>query len=258
MAGIPTDYSIIGTVLAIAVAIIVISGLALYIAFRVKETLRDEKGRGARAAKVGLLIGLLFLTGGVFYFFAAGFSAQQGTSSTGTTSASVSTTSSSSIQTSIFIPPGSSTTTSSNVSSTSISSIPFTSSATSPSSQGISMVVQCPSSGTSVRVGQTFNCTFTIYNVGSSTFQSATLTSSGGFSQFSFQSCSETSNGNPASCSVASSSEISVGTINPGTTVLNVAVVAPGTSGQKNCVITLAAPGMSSPYSVSFTIQVTH
>ncbi len=49
MASVPSDYTIIGTVLAISVAIILLSGLALYISFRLRETLHEEKGRGARA-----------------------------------------------------------------------------------------------------------------------------------------------------------------------------------------------------------------
>ena len=237
MAGIPSDYTIIGTVLAISVAIILISGLALYVSFRVKETLREEKGKGARAAKVGLLIGLLFLSGGVFYFFASGFNASSsnGTAQT-TTQSSVST---------------SSTLTTSSLSST-------TSTTSTSSGQSVSMTVQCPSSGGSVSAGATFTCTVTIYNLGSSTYQSATLVSSGAFTQFAFQSCSKTINGNPASCTVPSSTEIAVGDIGPGTTVLSLGVMAPSSAGQKSCSLTLASPGMAQTITQNFTIQVSN
>src|SRR5712692_5027198 len=238
MAGIPSDYTIIGTVLAISVAIILISGLALYVSFRVKETLREEKGKGARAAKVGLLIGLLFLSGGVFYFFASGFNANSSNGTTQTTTQS-------------------SVSTSSTLSTSSLSSTTTTSTSTS-SGGSVSMNVQCPSSGGSVTAGGTFTCTVTIYNLGSSTYQSGTLVSSGAFIQFGFQSCSKTINGNPASCSVPSSTEIAVGDIEPGTTVLTLGVMAPSSAGQKSCSLTLASPGMAQTITQSFTIQVSN
>lgn len=238
MAGVPSDYTIIGLVLAISVAIILLSGLALYISFRVRETLREEKGRGARAAKVGFLIGLLFLSGGVFYFFASGFNANAGSTST------VSLTTQSSISTS------SQSTTSQSTSSTSKTST------SSSGGQSVSMNVQCPTSGGSVIAGATFNCTVTIYNLGSPTYQSATLVSSGDFAQFAFQSCSKTINGNPASCTASSSTQIAVGDIAPGTTVLTLGVVAPSSNGQKSCTLTLASPGMAQTIMQTFTIQV--
>ncbi len=237
MVTVPSDYTIVGLVLAVSVAIILISGLALYVSFRVKETLREEKGKGAKAAKVGLLIGLLFLSGGAFYFFASGFNAGAGTGST-----QISTQSSAS---------NSSTQTTSSHSST-------TTSTSTSSAQGVSMNVQCPTSGGSVSTGGTFTCTITIYNLGSSTYQSATLVSSADFAQFSFQSCSKSINGNPASCTVASSTEISLGDIQPGTTILTLGVGAPSSSGQKSCAITLAFPGIAQPITTTFTIQVTN
>ncbi len=239
MAGVPSDYTIIGLVLAISVAIILLSGLALYISFRVRETLREEKGRGARAAKVGLLIGLLFLSGGVFYFFASGFNANAGNVST------TSFTTHSSVSTSTSL-----TTTSQSTTSTS------TTSTSSSGGQSVSMNVQCPTSGGSVKAGGTFSCTVTIYNLGSSTYQSATLVSSGDFTQFAFQSCSKTVNGNPASCSAASSTEIAVGDLAPGTTVLTIGAAAPSSNGQKICTLTLASPGIAQTIMQTFTIQV--
>lgn len=259
MVAVPSDYTIVGTVLALAVAILLLSGLALYVAFRVRETLRDERGGGARAAKVAFLIGLLFLSGGVFYFFASGFNATgtntsaQGTSSV-TTSYSVSSSVSGASTSSTTSSATSSGTSTSRSTSSSVSSQTSTTS-TSPV-QGVSMPAPtCPSR---VTAGSTFTCTIDIYDQGSTTFSSATMVSSGDLSKFSFLSCSESVNGGPATSVSTSSNTIAVGSIMPGTTVLTLTVQAPTQSGQSsNNVLTLNAPGLSQPISVTFSIQVT-
>jgi hypothetical protein len=64
------DTSIVGMVFALILFIIIFSAMTLYLAFRIKETFREEKRRGARVAKVAFMIGTLFLAGGIFYFFA--------------------------------------------------------------------------------------------------------------------------------------------------------------------------------------------
>jgi len=65
-----TDLSIIGIVFAIILFIIFFAAVILYLSFRIKETFREEKRRGMLAVKIGFLIGILFLAGGSFYFFA--------------------------------------------------------------------------------------------------------------------------------------------------------------------------------------------
>ncbi len=65
-----TDLSIIGIVFAIILFIIFFAAIILYLAFRIKETFREERKRGILAVKIGFLIGILFLAGGSFYFFA--------------------------------------------------------------------------------------------------------------------------------------------------------------------------------------------
>lgn len=240
MVTLPSDFTIVGTVLALAIAILLLSGLALYVAFRVRETLRDEKGGGARAAKVAFLIGLLFLSGGVFYFFASGFNVQGGNTSS-TLSTSASSTSSSGTLTSTS-------TTSTMTSQTSTSST--------TRAQGVSM--PAPSCPSRVTAGATFTCSIYIYNQGSTTFSSATIVSSGDFSKFSFLGCMESVNGGPATSVSTTGNSIAVGNLVPGTTVLTLTVQAPSQSGQySNSVLTLNAPGLSSPISVTFSIQVT-
>jgi hypothetical protein len=58
-------------VFALILVIIFFSAVALYLAFRIKETFRKETRKGVTIAKTGFLIGILFLAGGIFYFFAS-------------------------------------------------------------------------------------------------------------------------------------------------------------------------------------------
>jgi hypothetical protein len=64
------DLAIIGIVFALILAIIFFSAIVLYLSFRIKETFRKETRKGFTIVKVGFLIGILFLAGGIFYFFA--------------------------------------------------------------------------------------------------------------------------------------------------------------------------------------------
>ena len=64
------DLSIIGIIFAIILFIIFFAAVVLYLSFRIKETFREEKKRGFLVVKVAFLIGILFLAGGSFYFFA--------------------------------------------------------------------------------------------------------------------------------------------------------------------------------------------
>ena len=67
------DLAVIGIVFAIILLIIFFSAVVLYLSFRIKETFRKETRRGATVAKVAFLIGILFLAGSLFYFFANTF-----------------------------------------------------------------------------------------------------------------------------------------------------------------------------------------
>ncbi len=57
-------------VFAIILFIIFFSAIVLYLAYRIKETFRAETRRGITITKIVFLIGILFLAGGSFYFFA--------------------------------------------------------------------------------------------------------------------------------------------------------------------------------------------
>ncbi len=77
-----SPFSLVGVVLLIGLAVMALSGLGMYVAFRIRETLNDARGRGAKAAKLAFLIGLLFLSGTTFYLFATGIGTAKGPGST--------------------------------------------------------------------------------------------------------------------------------------------------------------------------------
>jgi len=64
------DLAVIGIVFALILLIIFFSAVVLYLSFRIKETFRKETRKGFTIVKIGFLIGILFLAGGIFYFFA--------------------------------------------------------------------------------------------------------------------------------------------------------------------------------------------
>lgn len=64
------DASLIGLVFSFILFIIFFSAIILYLAFRIKETFRSERKRSVLVIKIFFLVGVLFLAGGVFYFFA--------------------------------------------------------------------------------------------------------------------------------------------------------------------------------------------
>lgn len=253
MATVPSDYTIVGTVLAIAVAIILLSGLALYVAFRVRETLRDEKGRGARAAKVAFLIGLLFLSGGVFYFFASGFGAQNQATSQGTTSQSSSASSSATV-----LPTKSSVTSlatsSSTATLTTSTSVLTTTSTTTASAPGSPVTIQVTYPST-VSSGSGFYLQFTVYNSGSAPASGATLDLGSVIYTFTVVNATVC---NPQ-CAPApwSGSIVTVGTVNPGATVVNVGLRAPAQPTQFSGTTTLYYQGEPQPTSATITIRVT-
>lgn len=239
MAPAPSDFTLIGTVLAVSIAIILLSGLALYVAFRLRETLREERGGGARAAKVAFLIGLLFLSGGVFYFFASGFGAQGGNTLTSTTtSISVSTTTDTSTSSS------SSSSTSASTTST------FTTTASAPGSS-LQMTVSYP---TSVGVGAGFYIQFTVYNNGPSSIAGGSIDVGSLIYTFSITNATMC---NPQ-CSAAtwSGSLIDIGTVNPGATILTLGVKAPAQPAQYSGTATLYYQGVSQPTTVTIAIRV--
>ena len=253
----PSDFTIVGTVLALAVAILLLSGLALYVAFRLREMFHEEKGGSTRAVKVAFLVGLLFMSGGVFYFFASGFSASGGGTSQATSTPSGISSSSTSLTSTTA---GASTTSPTTVSSTTDTTVSTatSSTATDSTSAGQGVYLPAPSCASSrVTAGSTFSCSITVDNEGSSTYTGGSVYSGGDFSKFAFLSCSETVNGAQMGSTPTYSNYIAVGDLSPGTTVLTCSIQAPAQAGQyNNSELTLNAIGLPQPVTVTFSIQV--
>jgi Domain of unknown function DUF11 len=270
-----SDVSVIAAVLAISLVILILSGLALYVAFRVRETFKDDKGTGIRTVKLVLLIGLLFLTGGVFYFFASGIGSPGASTTTALTSASSTaivvastppstitasttvtvTTTPTTVTTTTTIPPTSTTSsisskppsttsTGSSTSTTSSTSLTTTSTKVSGSGQGVSITLSYPST---VMVGSTFDFSITITNGGTGTANSVAIQAGDIFSAFKFVSSNYPTSGNV----------IVVGDVAPGSIVVNLELTAPSQPQQFSGTITLTYQQMAGPLAASVSIRVT-
>ncbi len=68
------DLSIVGAAIAVTFVVIALSAVTLYLSFKIKETFREDKGTKIQIAKTSFIIGILFLAGGLFYFFAQALS----------------------------------------------------------------------------------------------------------------------------------------------------------------------------------------
>lgn len=68
------NIELFGIGIAVTFGIIAFSAIVLYLSFRVKETFKEGKGFKFQLVKTFTLIGILFLAGGMFYFFAQAMS----------------------------------------------------------------------------------------------------------------------------------------------------------------------------------------
>lgn len=156
------DLAVIGIVFAIILLIIFFSAIVLYLSFRIKETFRKETRRGATIAKVAFLIGILFLAGGLFYFFANTFTNITEPSTTPTPTPTP-------------------------------SSIPTTTPTPTPSQTSqLSLSVSAPSQAT---MNSELSVSFTISNPTAITFNGAYIETGGLFSDFILQSSTHQTTG---------------------------------------------------------------
>jgi len=218
----PSDFSLVGTVLAVSVAILILSGLALYVAFRVRETLREGKGKSGNLVKVAFLVGLLFLSGGAFYYFAGGFGTNAGgTTQTTNGGTSVSTSSSTTV--------------------------------TSTSSTGgiVTWQVTYPST---VTFGKGFYVQVSVYNSGSAGLSSGSLDLGNLGAVFTVTNATACNPG--CSSTTWTGSAVQIGELDPGQTTLNIGLRAPSSPTQFSGEVVLNYQGEPQPLTQAVTIKV--
>lgn len=220
------DLAIIGLVIALILLIIFFSAVVLYLAFRIKETFRKETGRAATAAKIGFLIGILFLAGGIFYFFANTLSSMP--SPTPSPTSPVPT-----------IMPTPTTTISPTPSPTQTPSPMPTSTAT----LTLSLTASYPPS---TRMNTKITVSFTIINPTTATAHAATLQADVLFTTFNIQSSTHEVIGNV----------VKIGDIPPGTTIVSVELLAPNKAGIVTDTARLLYQEMTTPITQEITISV--
>jgi hypothetical protein len=217
------DIAIIGVVFALILLVIFFSAVVLYLAFRIKETFRKETRRGATIAKIGFLIGILFLAGGIFYFFAntlTNIAEPNPTASpTPTISPSPSPTSSPSPTT---------------------TPVPTPTPTPAPT---LTLSVSAPSQ---IRMNTLMSISFTISNPTESTAHGAYIETEGLFADFAVQSSTYEINGNV----------INIGDVASGTKVVFIDLLSPDSAGTFTYTIALNFQEMTAPVTKGITILV--
>ena len=182
------DLTIIAIVFALILIIIFFSAVVLYLSFRIKETFRKETRRGATIAKTAFLIGILFMAGGIFYFFANTLTNINQPNPTGSPFPSASPTPGT---TSSPLPTNSPSPTINPTPTTTLQPTPSTSPTLSPSTPKLS--VAYPPTG---RMNSIITITITIINPTATTLHSASIETNILFQEFTLQSSTSTVVGN--------------------------------------------------------------
>jgi hypothetical protein len=223
------DIAIIGVVFALILLVIFFSAVVLYLAFRIKETFRKETRRGATIAKIGFLIGILFLAGGIFYFFAntlTNIAEPNPTASpTPTISPSPSPTASSSPTASPF---------------------PTTTPAPTPTPTPAPTLTLSVSRPSQITMSTPMSISFTISNPTDSIAHGAYIETEGLFADFAVQSSTYEINGNV----------INIGDVPSGTTIVFIDLLSPDRAGAFTYTIALNFQEMTAPVTKGITILV--
>jgi hypothetical protein len=232
----PFDLAIIGIVIALILLIIFFSAVVLYLAFRIKETFRKETSRGATIAKIGFLIGILFLAGGMFYFFANTLSNITGPTSTPSPNPTPPMSSPSPVPTPSPMPTPTPTPTP--------GPAPMPSPTPTPSpSPTLSMSISYPPSA---RMNTIITVSFTIINPTVSTAHGATIQADVLFAKFKIQSSTHEVVGNV----------VNIGDVPPGTTIVSLQLLAPNRAGIVTDTVSLLFQEMTTPIIQEITISV--
>jgi len=214
------DLSVIGIVFAIILFIIFFAAVVLYLAFRIKETFREEKKRGMLAVKVAFLIGILFLAGGSFYFFAQVLTPQSSLPDT--------------------TPPDNSS------SNTTLPETPPPSNETETENRNpdLAMAVSYPSR---TKMNTKITMTFTITNPTEYTAHDVVVQTNVLFEQFNAVSTTYERTGNA----------IEIGDVPSGTIIVSLELTAPSKPQQMDDTITLTFKEMNEPITQEISISVT-
>lgn len=215
------DLSVIGIVFAIILFIIFFAAVVLYLAFRIKETFREEKKRGMLAVKVAFLIGILFLAGGSFYFFAQVLTPQSSLPDT--------------------TPPDNS---SSNTTLPETSLPPSNETETENGNPELAMSVSYPSR---TKMNTKITMTFTITNPTEYTAHDVVVQTNVLFEQFNAVSTTYERTGNA----------IEIGDVPSGTIIVSLELTAPSKPQQMGDTITLTFKEMNEPITQEISISVT-
>jgi hypothetical protein len=221
------DIAIIGVVFALILLVIFFSAVVLYLAFRIKETFRKETRRGATIAKIGFLIGILFLADGIFYFFA----------NTLTNIAEPNPTASPTP----MISPSPSPTASPLPSPTDTPSPTAT-----PTPTPTPVLILSVSAPSQIRMNTPISVSFTISNPTGSTAHGVYIETEGLFADFAVQSSTYEIDGNV----------INIGDVPSGTTIVSIDLVSPDKAGAFTYTISLNFQEMTAPVTKGMTILV--
>jgi hypothetical protein len=199
----------------------------LYLVFRIKETFRKETRRGATVAKIGFLIGILFLAGGIFYFFANTLTNIAEPSPTASPTPTIS--------------PSPSPTASTSPSPTDTPSP--TATPTRTPTPALILSVSAPSQ---IRMNTLISVSFTISNPTDSIAHGAYIETEGIFADFAVQSSTYEINGDV----------INIGDVPSGTTIVFIDLVSPDSAGTFTYTIALNFQEMTAPVTKGITILV--
>jgi hypothetical protein len=198
----------------------------VYLAFRIKKTCKETR-RGATIAKIGFLIGILFLAGGIFYFFANTLTNIAEPNPTASPTPTIS--------------PSPSPTASTSPSPTDTPSP--TATPTPTPTPALILSVSAPSQ---IRMNTPISVSFTISNPTESTAHGAYITTEGLFADFAVQSSTYEINGNV----------INMGDVPSGTTIVFIDLVSPDSAGTFTYTIALNFQEMTAPVTKGITILV--
>jgi hypothetical protein len=198
----------------------------LYLAFRIKKTCKETR-RGATIAKIGFLIGILFLAGGIFYFFANTLTNIAEPNPTASPTPTIS--------------PSPSPTASP------LPSPPDTPSPTAtPTPTPTPTLILSVSAPSQIRMNTLISVSFTISNPTDSIAHGAYIETEGIFADFAVQSSTYEINGDV----------INIGDVPSGTTIVFIDLVSPDSAGTFTYTIALNFQEMTAPVTKGITILV--